>query len=199
MPEHTLHNEKQLLRDIADGDERAFFAFYDHYSNLLRPFLWKYTSAQSDIEEIIQETFIKVWINRDTLETLDNPRAWLYRIASNTYLNYVNKLASERKRALKAAGAESPVEMVTPLEKTSVREIDAAIREAVGSLSEQKKRVYLLSREQGLKPADISEQLGIPVGTVKNQLSAALKDIRDYLVAAGHGPILLLCLVMKIF
>ncbi|OQP47452.1 hypothetical protein A4H97_08135 [Niastella yeongjuensis] len=198
MSYNALYNEKELLQNIAQGDERAFFSFYDHYSALLRPFLFKYTRVESDVEEIVQETFIKIWVNRDDLATIENVKAWVFKIASRTYLNYLKKAIREKKRNL-IAGSGTAVETVTPFERTSVGEISAAIKQAIGKLSEQKKRVYAMSREQGLMPMEIAEKLGIPVGTVKNQLSAALKEIREHLIASGHGPVLIIYTLIKIF
>jgi RNA polymerase sigma-70 factor (ECF subfamily) len=199
LPDNILHNEKELLRNIAEGDERAFFTFYDHYSGLLRPFLRKYTQTGADIEEVIQETFMKVWINRDRLPEVEQPKSWLYKIASRTFLNYAGKLANERKNVLQAVVSAATTESITPFEKTAIKEIQKTIQLAVGRLTEQKKRVFTMSRDQGLKPAEIAQKLGMPVGTVKNQLSAALKDIRDQLIAAGHGPILILYIMIRIF
>jgi len=195
---NALYNEKELLQRIAQGDERAFFTFYDHYSALLRPFLLKYTRVENDVEEIVQETFIKIWVNRDGLEKVENPKAWVFKIASRTYLNYLKKATREKKRNL-IAGSGSAVETITPFERTAVGEISAAIKQAVSSLSEQKKRVFNMSREQGLMPMEIAEKLNMPVGTVKNQLSAALKEIREHLIASGHGPVLIIYTLIKIF
>jgi len=187
------------LQSIAQGDERSFFLFYEHYAALLRPFLVKYTRSETDREEVIQETFIKIWVHRDSLETLENPKAWVFKIAARTYLNYLKKATREKKRNLVAGQASGVIDTVTPFERTAVEEIKTLVSQAVSNLSEQKKRIYHMSRDQGMMPMEIAKKLGISVGTVKNQLSAALKDIRQQLMAAGHGPAILIYILVKIF
>ncbi|MGV3765656.1 MAG: RNA polymerase sigma factor [Chitinophagaceae bacterium] len=179
---------------MADGDERAFQQFYNHYSILLHPFLRKYTRHEADIEEIIQETFIRVWVNRDRLPEIEHIKAWLFRIASRVYIDHITRQVKLFQRQelygsiLYGTGADAPNE------RTHLSDIQKNIRKAIGNLSDQKKKVFQLNRELDMKPAQIAEQLNMPVGTVKNQLSAALREIREQLIAAGHGPIVLLCL-----
>jgi RNA polymerase sigma-70 factor (family 1) len=198
LPDNTLYNERELLRSIAEGDERAFFTFYNHYSLHLRPFLSKYTRSATDVEEVIQETFIKIWLNRDSLEQVEQPKAWVFTIASRTYHDYLKKTTREKRRVLNAYKLETLVETITPFERASLAEMNLAVQQAVAALSEQKRKVFVMSRERGMKPTEIAQDIGIPVGTVKNQLSAALKDIREHLIAAGHGPILILYILIKI-
>ncbi len=84
----TTYNANELPL-IADGDEQAFYKFYTHYAGLLRPFLLSYTRSQTDVEDIIQETFVRVWLNRDRLHEIENLPGWLYRIASRVYLDHL--------------------------------------------------------------------------------------------------------------
>lgn len=178
---------------MAEGDERAFHQFYTFYSALLQPFLKKYTRQEADIEEIIQETFIRVWMNRDRLPDIEHIQAWIFRIASRVYIDHLSRQVKIAQRKdlygtiLYGSGATDPEE------RTALAEIRLNIHKAVEQLSEQKKKVFHLNRELGMKPAQIAGQLNMPVGTVKNQLSAALKEIREQLIAAGLGPIALLC------
>ncbi|MCM5527714.1 RNA polymerase sigma factor [Parasegetibacter sp. NRK P23] len=194
MPDHFSYDERRALLQMAEGDERAFHQFYLHYSALLQPFLKKYTRQEADIEEIIQETFIRVWVNRDRLPEIEHIKAWIFRVASRVYIDHLSRQVKIAQRKdlygsiLYGSGAAEPEE------RTALSEIRLNIHKAVEQLSEQKKKVFHLNRELDMKPAQIAEQLNMPVGTVKNQLSAALKEIREQLIAAGHGPIVLLCL-----
>ncbi len=102
MSRELQYNEREVLYRVADGDEKAFYTFYDHYSEQLRPFLWKYTRSQTDIEDIIQETFIRIWINRDQLIEVENLQGWIFKIAARIYLNYVSKSLAEKKKNCKS-------------------------------------------------------------------------------------------------
>ena len=199
LPDHFSYDERTTLLQMADGDEKAFHQFYHHYSALLQPFLKKYTRQETDVEEIIQETFIRVWVNRDRLPDIAHIKAWIFRIASRVYLDHLSRQVKMAQRKdlygaiLYGSGAADPEE------RTALSEIRLNIHKAVAQLSAQKKKVFQLNRELGMKPAQIAEQLNIPVGTVKNQLSAALKEIREQLIAAGHGPVFLVCFYTSLF
>jgi RNA polymerase sigma-70 factor (ECF subfamily) len=189
------YHEKGELLLIAEGDEQTFYKFYAHYSNLLRPFLLSYTRSETDVEDIIQETFVRVWLNRDRLPEIDNIGGWVYRIASRVYLDHIGRDIKRRDR--KASFGESMYGSgtVASSERTHFNEVSNIIQGVLNNLNEQKRNIFRLNREMQLKPAQIAAQLNMPVGTVKNNLSAILREIREALAAAGYGPLALLTLL----
>lgn len=191
----TSYHEKGELLLIAEGDEQAFYKFYAHYSNLLRPFLLSYTRSENDVEDIIQETFVRVWLNRDRLPEIDNIGGWVYKIASRVYLDHIERDIKRRDR--KASFGESMYGsgMVVSSERTHLNEVSNIIQGVLNNLSEQKRNIFRLNRDMQLKPAQIAAQLSMPVGTVKNNLSAILREIREALAAAGYGPLAILILL----
>lgn len=191
-------NEKNDLLLIADGDEKAFFEFYSKQSDLLRPFLLTYTRSETDVEDIIQETFIKVWLNRNRLPDIENIRGWICRIASRVYLDHLERELKLRERKASFGEALYGPGLVVSGERTRLTEITNSIRKALDELPEQKKKVFCLNRELGMKPAEIAALLKIPVGTVKNQLSAALRQVREQLAASGYGPVTVLYLLWSL-
>lgn len=192
MNQGVSYHEKGELLLIAEGDEQAFYKFYSHYSNLLRPFLLSYTRSENDVEDIIQETFVRVWLNRDRLPEIDNIGGWVYRIASRVYLDHIERDIKRRDR--KASFGESMYGsgLVVSSERTHLNEVNNIIQRVLNNLSEQKRNIFRLNRDMQLKPAQIAAQLSMPVGTVKNNLSAILREIREALAAAGYGPLAIL-------
>ncbi|WP_315815317.1 RNA polymerase sigma factor [Paraflavitalea speifideaquila] len=190
----TPNYDQSDLLLIAEGDEKAFFNFYSYHASQLRPFIIHYTGSATDTEDIIQETFIRVWLNRDRLASIENIPGWIYRIAARVYLDQLDREIKRRKRKDAFGRALYGTGFDIPAERTQVQEIHHRIRLALNTLSEQKQIVFQLNREKGLKPAQIAAQLNIPVGTVKNQLSAALREVREQLLASGYGPITILYL-----
>jgi RNA polymerase sigma-70 factor (ECF subfamily) len=174
---------------IADGDEKAFFKFYNHYASLLRPFLLNYTKSETDVEDIVQETFIRVWLNRDRLPDIENLPGWIYRIASRVYLDHLDREIKRRERKGSFGQSLYGSGLVVSSERTHLLELNNIIHKVLNGLPEQKKNVYQLNRELLLKPAQIAAQLNMPVGTVKNQLSTVLREIRDQLASLGYGPL----------
>ena len=183
-------DERVLFHQIAEGSEEAFRVLYERYGRLLFPFLVRLTGSQDMADELIQEVFLRVWLYRDKLSSVEYPRAWIFQIASNqanTWLakNLKAEVAEHRHR-------EAPGTAETPAEIFTINDIKRVIREAIEALPAQRKRIYLLYREQGMKAGEIAEELGISVSTVKNSLLAAMKSIREKVARAGYWLPLLL-------
>lgn len=181
--------DKALLIKISEGDESAYYELFKTYSPLLRSYLLRLTRSETDTEEILQETFIRIWLYRDRLPDVENLDGWVYTIAARVCLNHWRTTRTQRekiRRLSERAEKHGTAEWDTPLEQTQVQAIRRDLQKAIDTLSEKRRKIYRLNREEGLKPAAIAEKLNMPVGTVKNQLSEALKQIRDYLASAGH-------------
>lgn len=189
MSNSILHNEKIILERIAEGEEDAFKILYEFYYEELRPLVWKYADSGIDAKEILQETFMKVWISRDKLPEIRNFRAWIFKIASREYLIALRKKLNYGKRldaySLTPDSDNSPV---TPYEVTHAETIKACVGEVISQLSPQRKAIYEMSRKEGLKIYEIAQQLSISPQTVKNVLQLVIKTIRQRLAAAGYGP-----------
>jgi RNA polymerase sigma-70 factor (ECF subfamily) len=188
--------EKELCMRIADGDEAAFASLFNRYYPLLRPFILKFTHSADKTEEMLQETFMRVWLSRDELPDIENLQAWIFTIAARMCLHALRTELNHRKKLAALQSLEAGQQTTTPLESTQLAEISRLVSEAVNNMPPQRQRIYRMSREQGLKPAAIAEALSLSVATVKNALVAALKDIRHHLGAAGHTISLLYLIVM---
>ncbi len=88
--------------------------------------------------------------------------------------------------------ADNPVEV-----NLTVNDIRALVQQAIAELPPQRRRIYLLQREHGLKPAEIASELGISVSTVKNTLLVATKAIREKVEKGGYLPYWLILLLLK--
>lgn len=150
--------------------------------------------SDSIAEEVVQETFLRVWLNRDQLPGIEYPRSWIFSIASNLCFNFFRSQLREERRIRVVAGAGVPEPDV--LEETERKEVREAIREAVHQLSGQRRLIWQLHREQGLKQAEIARQLGISLSTVKNTIAQSMELIRQHL--RGKGFWIPLCLIQAI-
>lgn len=182
-----FHISFEFLSRIAAGDEAAFTEFFNFYHPLLRPFVSKFFIEPAATDEVLQETFIRVWLNRDKLPELDNVQAWLYTIASRQCLTALRKdLLHRKKREQWQKLEKESIENDKPDEMAILAEIKDLVAEAIRKMPPARQRIYRMSREEGLKPAQIAGELSLSVNTVKNVLVAALKEIRDYLSERGH-------------
>jgi RNA polymerase sigma-70 factor (ECF subfamily) len=183
-------NESWLLQRISEGDEQAFAELYKIYVPRLVPFIRRTVQSEIMVNEVIQETFVRLWIGRDKLDAVNDAGAWIYRIAANVSYNYLKRMLVE-KRALKIVRDSQPEEHEDTSASVHLRELLGSIAEAVEQLSPQRKKIYKLSREQGLTVPEIAAKLGLSANTVRNTLSSSLEFLRDHLQKKGHSLILI--------
>lgn len=147
----------------------------------------KLTRSAEDTEEVIQETFMRLWISRDKLEEVHALPAWIYTIAANECYKYLKKRSS-REHGLSDFGKDgaATAEDQTALHTLHFKEVRQLVTEAVSQLPQRRRRVYQMSRDEGMKIPEIAAALRISPNTVKNTLVTSLGFIRKYLVAKGH-------------
>ena len=193
----SLSHQRHLLLQIEQGNEEAFAELYKLYVPALSTFLTSLTHSSAITDELIQDTFLQVWLNRDKLSTIENPKAWLFKIASHITYNFLRRKITERKILDQSDGfliaTQEGVEDVY-----YTRQLFRAVNEAVNHLSPQRKKIYLLSREGGLTIPEIAQKLGLSHSTVKNTLVTSLEQIRNYLKSKGFDVIILSILFMNI-
>lgn len=175
-----VHDDRLLFSQIANGDETAYTSIFHQYTPKLYPYILKITKEEQLAKELLQETFLRLWINRDDLKKINNPSAWLFKIAANLCLQYLRTQAIRNQLKAKVFSKMKPGEYSAeaPSEK---KELELLIHKAIASLPEKRKEIYLLSREQELSYQQIADKLGISVNTVKNQIGLSIKAIQTYL------------------
>lgn len=183
------------MLQIASGSESAFAEFFSYYYPQLFSLVRRFSLNDEDVREALQETFLQVWLQRDMLVDIQNMRGWLLRIATRQCRAVLRKNLVVQRSENMVYENELFESQTTPVsDPTTIAELSKLVRDAVMQMPEQRRRIYQLSREEGLKPSEIAVHLSLSVSTVKNTLVTALKQIRDHLARAGYPlPWLLLC------
>lgn len=190
-----LHTDKALFQLIAEGDEAAFRELFHAYAPQLEPLVMHLTKTASVTEDIIQETFLRVWLSRDKLPAIENPRSWLLRIVFYQSFTWLRRRSVHHK-AMDAIAREEDEMRSTTEEAVAYAAMLRLVGEAVQSLPAQAKKIYRLSRESGLRIPDIAAQLNLSPHTVKNSLVRSLQAIRRHIEAGGHWvPLLVVWLL----
>jgi RNA polymerase sigma-70 factor (family 1) len=184
MAVSNVVKERALIDKIVEGDEQAFSVLFFNYLPVLQIFAAKFTKSDDAAEEIIQDAFLRVWLNRDKLAEVENVKAYLYKYVSNECLSYLRKKLKE-DRIVDAFTAKQPNSHNHTADVVSLNEINKIVAVAVEKLPEQRKKIYQLSRGDGKTIPEIAEMLGISPNTVKNALVIALKSIRMQLDQHG--------------
>ena len=159
--------------------------FKQHYAELVR-FGQKYLSDYESAEEIVQNLFVKFWENRNNIKIEQSHRAYLFSATRNACLNEIkhqNIKTSYINSVVHATMEEDDV--VTTVE---VDELDSRINNAINQLPEGRRKIFLMSRHEGMKYKEIALALGLSIKTVENQMGNAIKHLRnelkDYLIFA---------------
>lgn len=193
MSANQLHNEVELLLRVSEGDERAFAELFAFYYPRIYTLVYRFSLNDEDVREALQETFLTIWLQREQLTDINNLDGWLLRIASRKCRALLRKNLLSRRTDGKAAQVANDTHAGDPAETLQVAEVGRLISLVVRDMPEQRRLIFTLSRQEGLKPSEIAARLNLSVSTVKNTLVTALRQIRQSLSEAGyHLPLIFL-------
>jgi len=193
LPIVPLDNERALLARMQEGDEAAFREVFNGYYPNIYGVALAFTKSPELAEEIVQDVFVKIWMKRDTLDEIERFDSYLFITARNHILNTLRKKVREVQFSEEILNyydlRDSPESKL--LAKESVR----IIGEAIQHLPNQQRKVYRMSREQGMNHEEIARSLGISKNTVKVHMQKALGSIREYLEKNAGDLLFLICLL----
>lgn len=172
------YDERDLLVQVAQGDQEAFGTLFHRYRHKILYFAWRFLQSESKAEDVLQEIFLKVWTSREQLRDIKNFKAWLTTITRNHIYNALRRMATEEAFINELARRTGQEREDTTLNDVSFNEVERALQKAVSNLTPQQQKVFELSRMQGLKHEQIAERLQISRDTVKKHMTDALRHIR---------------------
>ena len=178
MPEGKMNMDELLIREIKKGDTKAFQLIYEKYCPQLINFAASYLPDISDAEEIIQNVFVEMWENRQQLDSERFAKNYLYKITVNKVFNHLKRKVIERKY-LQYIDALDMNTFNEAEKKIYNEELDAILQQVLEQLPEQQRKIFYMSRWEGLSHKEIADQLQISVRTVENQVYRAVKYIRE--------------------
>ena len=162
--------------------------FNDHYSRLCA-YAYNFLKEQEGSEEIAQEVFFKLWINRADIKIERSMESYLYRSVRNACLNLIKHI-NIREKYKEHNKEEIEYEEQIDKDPVNASELELKIRASIDLLPEQRKKIFILSRYEQLKYKEIAAQLGISVKTVENQMGKSLQFLRKEL--SEYLPLILL-------
>ena len=171
-----MSDERTLLRKLAQGNREAFDALYMQYAAKAEEFAYRMLKNRSEAEDITHDIFLKIWQQRHALPDIDKFGAYLFRMARNAVYD---KFDSRHVREKYAASGIRPVDFELP--DIDNRDLLMLIDLAVERMPEQRRRIFRMSREEGLSNDEIARHLEISKRTVENQISRALSELRKLL------------------
>lgn len=171
---------KLLVRSFINGDEKAFESLFGQYHRRLYGFLYSLLKSKEDAEEIVQDTFVKIWENRHRFREEYTFDAFLFKIAKNSFLNYnrkkLNTKVFQEQYRLAFELTQNTTEDYLIFKET--REIVDAI---INEMPPKRREIFILQKVDGLSRKEIAEKLGISVITVDSHLMKANTELRENL------------------
>jgi RNA polymerase sigma-70 factor (family 1) len=174
----TASEEKVLLQQIANGDEKAFAVLVERKWNNIYSQALTYIKSTHYAQDIVQEVFLKIWQKRTELPKVDRFDSYLFIIARNHIISEL------RKKMNSTQGLDSldfVEENFDPANTLSQKNLHALIAKAIELLPQQQKTAYLLSRDEGLSHEEIARQMQLSKETAKKHICRALNFLRTYL------------------
>lgn len=173
-----------LIAGIKKDDYTSYNQLFLRYYNRLCAFVFIIIQNNSASEDVVQELFIRLWTQRKKLDIKESVVAYLYRSSKNAALNYLRS-ENNRKKTLDKMPFTDWQSDENQMEQI---EFSTALHQCIDQLPERCKEVFLLSRFEGLKHKEISEQLGTSVKTIKNQIWKSLQQIKTCLEIKDAFP-----------
>ena len=171
--------EKELIVQLKEGDEKAFTTLYRRYWPKVYNFSRLYLSSILEIEEVVQEVFVKVWESRTLLREDDNFKGFLFIITRNLVFNQFRRSFNENAYKLTVLSSVMPYYNLE--EELSAADLQEFIEKMVKELPPRQQEVFNLSRNAHLTYKEISIRLNISEKTVEYHMGLALKYLRKNL------------------
>lgn len=191
-----LHNEKELLQKVAEGNQASFGTVYEAYHHALCQFVQKYVKAPDLAGDLVQDVFAQIWIKRSDLLAVDSLGAYLFTSARNHTLNFLKK--ASRENNLKAAILRHYEPAVVNADyHLLTAEYKQFIQNILNTLPPQTRAVFQLCREEGMSYDEAASHLGISRNAVKKHMVRSLKLFREKLHSDPHSALLLLLFFIK--
>lgn len=193
--ENPPPTDEALLAEIREGDRRAFTELLGRYERELYGYLRRYLGRDDLAADVFQNTFLAVFAKARQYEPGRPARPWLYAIATNAAIDAQRREKRQRVQAaeplpggdgeprtvLDLVASEEP----DPGEWTDLDEQKQAVRAAVEGLPDGLRSVVIMGYFQGMRYQEIAEALGIPLGTVKSRMNAAVTKLAGTLKLAA--------------
>lgn len=175
-------DEHNLLQRIVQGDSQVFRELFDVYYDKIYVFALGFLKSKDDANDLTQEVFIKIWNGRGRFAEVRNLDTYIFVMTKNAIYDFLEtryaNVCFDSVDSIEQVDDTKPVDLL--IEKELQRMIDLT----VGKMPVQRKRIYQMSRMEGLTNHEIAEKLNLSQKTIEYHLSLALKELRNVISMA---------------
>ncbi|MDR1201326.1 MAG: sigma-70 family RNA polymerase sigma factor [Tannerellaceae bacterium] len=173
-------NELQrLVEQLKKGSYKAFDALYKTYFDLLYGYVFRLVRSHESTQEVVQNTFVKIWLNREKLDIDLSFKAYLFKIAKNDIMDGIRKSVSNPVFEDYLSYCNHEKITIHAEQEFDIEMFNLLLNKAKSKLSPRQAEVFELIKENGLTPTETAQKLSLPEQVVYNYLSQALSILRN--------------------
>lgn len=180
--------EARLVRLARNGDRQAFEELVDMYKDRIYHLAYRMLNFSTEAEDVVQDTFLRVYMNMDRYDENQKFSTWIYRIATNLCIDRLRKRKPNYSLDAEMPDGEGadwysllPSDQDTPEEEFVLSETQEQIRKAIQTLPEKYKSVVVLRYLHDMSLQEIGDVLGMPVTTIKTRVHRGREYLRKKL------------------
>ena len=174
-------NEERYVAALKEGSREAFTMLYNLYADRLYSFALVQTKSKQMAEDVVQDTFLKLWNNRTNLNCYGNVQALVFTMARNLIIDAFRRQVANIDIDAYFKLHEALPSTASPEESLYFNETKEHLEQANAKLSNKECKIYEMSREQDMPIKKIAQTLNLSPQTVKNYLTSTLKVFRSQL------------------
>ena len=189
MALYAVKNEKELLIAVSKGHQQAFAELFQGYHNQLGEYILLLVANDQLAKEIVQDVFVKIWLNRESLPTIKNFSGYLFILTRNYVLNCLRRQVNERKQ-MEAFKWDTQNQPLTEIDYLPVG-YEKMMDRAIAQLPPQQLTVFHM-KKKGKTNSEIAKEMGISPESVKKYHQWAIRAIANFVKKYGELTTLLL-------
>jgi RNA polymerase sigma-70 factor (family 1) len=176
------YNPGELLIRIAEDDTKAFTQLFDRYWLQVFAHVRTYIKNTEQAEDITQDIFFSIWLNRAKMTTVQDFEPWLHVVTRNRTISGLRKLLRETGNTFSGIIPELiALQGDSPAGQLDFKQSKELLQKAIDQLPPRRRQVFQLSRQEGLTHQEIAEQLQISKATVNEHITEALSFLKSKL------------------
>lgn len=178
----TKDEELILLKQLSEGGYAAFDTLFMFYQPKVKAFLKGFIKVDEEASDMTQEIFYKIWINRESIAQVISFKSYLFRMARNMIYDYFEHSLVRQNYEKKLLDKPQYTDLIE--DEFHAKELEILIDISIEQMPEQRKRIFKMSRKDGLSNEEIAHRLEINKRTVENHITQALSDLRKAIKSA---------------
>ncbi len=169
--------DNMLASALAHDDREVFNRLFEKLYPKVKYFITGMCHDEEEAENLTQNLFLRLWAKRDRLKSVNNINSFVFTMAYNESINFIRRSLTLTTLPIDS-GADEVGGDTDPQREVEYKELIEKVREMIDHMPLQRRKVFMMSREDGLSNREIAERLGISQRTVETHISMSLKELR---------------------